>query len=68
MCPKKTPDAVATPEYVYCDNLSISVKRLDDLDNPDLCHYFGVLLREDKVIDHLHKYCSLCLQSQKMKR
>lgn len=66
---KRTSDAVAsTLEYEYEDNLSIRVRAKTDRDHPELYHYFGPLLRDDKAIDELHKYCSTCLESHTIKR
>lgn len=65
-----TAAAVASlPEdYEYNENLSVRVKPKTEHDNPDLNHYFGPLLRCQKPIDKIHKYCSLCLELHIVKR
>lgn len=64
---KKTSVPAPNDEYVYDNNLSVDVKDRGKNDNAELHHYYGSLLREQKLIDGKHKYCSLCLTSHVIK-
>lgn len=51
-------NAAQDMEYVFEDNLSVSVKESKSDDSKNLQHYFGLLLRDGVQIDRKHKYCS----------
>lgn len=64
----ETSDSDGPENFVYDEQLSVTICTIKDGENASIKNYFGLLMRSDRVIDTKHKYCSKCLKQRKVVR